>query len=92
MAKANNNSLAICLGIVFLCLLTFIPITKNAWTQDKADIPNLMEALKDKDDIVSLKAAWTLGKIGSAAVPGLIEALKDKNVKWGTLVLRVHCD
>ena len=39
-------------------------------------IPTLIEALRGKDEVVSLDAAYALGAIGGPAVPALIEALQ----------------
>jgi HEAT repeat protein len=50
--------------------------------QTKDDVPGLIKQLKDKDEIVRLKAAKTLGKLGAdakEAIPALTEALKDSD-------------
>jgi HEAT repeat protein len=50
---------------------------KEIGPEDKAAVPALIEALKDKDEEVPNVAAWALARIGQAAFPGLIDALKD---------------
>jgi HEAT repeat protein len=47
---------------------------------DKADVAKFIKQLKSKDEIVRLKAAKSLGKLGADAkdaIPALTDALKD---------------
>lgn len=44
-----------------------------------AVIPELVEALRDRDFCVSEKAAIALGRVGEPAVPSLLEVLKSNN-------------
>src|SRR4051794_11300214 len=42
-------------------------------------IPALIEALRDREELVSERASGALARIGPVAVPALIEALEDQN-------------
>jgi HEAT repeat protein len=61
--------------VVVLCVAISPCLADN-----KADVEKLVQQLKDKDEIVRLKAAKALGKLGAAAkdaIPALMAALKD---------------
>ena len=47
----------------------------------KPAIPDLIEALRDKNLLVRRSAALILAKIGSPAIPALVKALKDSDVR-----------
>jgi HEAT repeat protein len=59
----------------------------------KEAVPFLVQALKDKDDVIRLLAVQGLGRLGpeaKTAIPALIEALKDRHrivsdIAWNTL-------
>jgi HEAT repeat protein len=62
--------------------LAFFCFVGGAVPQTKDDVPKLIKELKDKDEIVRLKAAKALGKLGADAkdaIPALTEALKDSD-------------
>ncbi len=46
---------------------------------DETAIPALIEAMRDRDDMIRYDAKNTLAKLGNAAVPALIAALKNKD-------------
>jgi HEAT repeat protein len=55
-------------------------VVGHALADGRQDVPALVKQLKDKDDIVRLKAAKALGKLGADArdaIPALTDATKD---------------
>lgn len=62
----------ICARIVFFGLLSVLAASQAAMSQAKADIPELIKQLKDKDEFVRLKAAKSLGKLGADAKDALV--------------------
>jgi HEAT repeat protein len=59
-----------------------VALEETIGPEGKAAVPVLIQALKDKDEVVHSRAAGALGKIGpgaKAAAPALIATLKDKD-------------
>src|SRR5262245_42258360 len=62
---------------VFPSLVAVVIIVGTVAADEKTNVPALIKQLKDKNEIVRLKGAKTLGKLGAAAkdaVPALTEA------------------
>jgi HEAT repeat protein len=65
-----------------LAAVVFLTFATCALAKDEVDLDALIKQLQDKDPIVRLKAAKSLGKLGSKAkeaLPALTDCLKDKD-------------
>jgi HEAT repeat protein len=83
-------------AVISACLLGSLLTASATTADDKPVPPDLLQALKNEDATIRIKAIMGLSKLGVEAVPPLVEALKDKDPQvqqsaaYGMRLLRVE--